>query len=157
MTMMGLVGAVGAAPAFLRLDHGAREGRRARLRARTLAAVALAAVGLAARAGSLPRRPGQCVRTTISEIAQRLADDAGRPAPGSGSAIDFANGGSQVSYEEVGAVNNSRVGDPVRMCLVWIPHPCPRGDVRGRVYRTTNLRTGLSWKLPDSQHSCGGA
>jgi hypothetical protein len=41
--------------------------------------------------------------------------------------------------------------------LVSIPRHCPKGDNRGRVYRTTNLRTHKSWKLPDSEHMCGGA
>ncbi len=50
-----------------------------------------------------------------------------------------------------------RAGDPVEMCLVSIPRDCPVGDDRGREYRTTNLRTRKSWRLPDSEHSCGGA
>jgi hypothetical protein len=37
------------------------------------------------------------------------------------------------------------------------PLPCPPGDDRGRVYKTTNLRTRETWTLPDSQYSCGGA
>ena len=32
-----------------------------------------------------------------------------------------------------------------------------RGDQRGRIYQARNLRTGGTWTLPDSQHSCGGA
>ena len=51
----------------------------------------------------------------------------------------------------------SRPGDVVRVCLVSIPRPCPPGDKRGRVYKTTNLRTHGEWTLPDSEHSCGGA
>jgi len=43
------------------------------------------------------------------------------------------------------------------LCLVSIPAGCPRGDVRGRIYRATNLRTGETWQAPDSEHSCGGA
>ena len=57
----------------------------------------------------------------------------------------------------VAAIEQSKKGDPVRMCLVSIPHPCPKGDDRGRVYKTTNLRTHKSWSLPDSEHMCGGA
>ena len=48
-------------------------------------------------------------------------------------------------------------GDKVLMCLVAIPHDCPPGDDRGRVYTVTNMRTAATWTLPDSQHSCGGA
>jgi hypothetical protein len=125
-------------------------------------AVALAisplAGGGSAAAGPLPSRIGQCTRTAISRIGQRLEDGStGRPIPGSGSAVSFANGGSQVSYEEVPQILRSRRGDPVRICLVSLPKNCPPGDDRGRVYRTTNLRTHQSWTLPDSEHMCGGA
>jgi hypothetical protein len=77
--------------------------------------------------------------------------------PGSGSSVIFVNGGSQVSYEQETAVDASRPGDPVKMCLVSIPRHCPPGDDRGREYKTTNLRTHKSWRLPDSEHMCGGA
>jgi hypothetical protein len=104
-----------------------------------------------------PARIGQCVITSVSRVATRLADDANRLVPGSGSAIEFANGGYQVSYEQVRAVDRSRRGDRVRMCLVSIPENCPPGDERGRSYKVTNLRTRASWVLPDSEHACGGA
>jgi hypothetical protein len=57
----------------------------------------------------------------------------------------------------VPAIEHSKAGDHVRMCLVSTPRHCPKGDNRGRVYRTTNLRMHKSWKLPDSEHMCGGA
>jgi hypothetical protein len=71
--------------------------------------------------------------------------------------VSFENGGYQVSYDTVPAIEYSKVGDPVRMCLVSIPKNCPKGADRGRVYRTTNLRMHKSWKLMDSEHMCGGA
>lgn len=111
-----------------------------------------------AAAAPLPGQVGQCSDTTISKIGQRLEDGTtGRPVPGSGSAVNFANRGYQVSYDEVPAIQHSRRGDRVRMCLVKLPEDCPKGDDRGRVYTTTNLRTNESWTLPDSEHSCGGA
>ena len=103
-------------------------------------------------------RIGQCSTTTVKKVETRLADGAtDRPMPGSGSAIEFENGGYQVSYEQEAAVDRSRPGDPVRMCLVSIPRHCPPGDDRGRMYKTINLRTHGSWTLPDSEHQCGGA
>lgn len=105
-----------------------------------------------ARAGDLPRRVGACVRTRIKSVETRLEG-----TPGSGSAVSFKNGGYQVSYDTVPAIEHSKAGDPVWMCLVSIPRHCPKGDNRGRVYRTTNLRTHKTWKLPDSEHMCGGA
>jgi hypothetical protein len=111
-----------------------------------------------ASAEGLPTHIGQCVDTTVKNVENRLEDGAtNKPVPGSGSAISFANGGYQVSYEQIAAVDASRPGDPVRMCLASIPHGCPPGDNRGREYKTMNLRTHKSWRLPDSEHSCGGA
>jgi hypothetical protein len=105
-----------------------------------------------ARAGGLPTHVGACAKTRIKSIETRLEG-----VPDSGSAVTFNNGGYQVSYDTVPAIKHSKAGDPVRMCLVSIPRHCPKGDDRGRVYRTTNLRTHKSWKLPDSEHMCGGA
>ena len=127
-------------------------------------AAALAAVGLmaafdaAAFAAPLPTEVGMCSGTTIQKIETRLADGVtGKPVPGSGSAVGFANHGYQVSYDKEPAIQASRRGDRVRICLVKLPEDCPPGDNRGRVYTTTNLRTNHSWTLPDSEHSCGGA
>ena len=126
-----------------------------------IAAAALTLVGalaVPAAAAGLPTKVGQCVDTTIKSVGNRLEDGAtNKPMPGSGSAISFANGGYQVSYEQEPAVDSSRPGDPARMCLASIPQNCPPGDNRGREYKTTNLRTHRSWRLPDSEHGCGGA
>ncbi len=114
-------------------------------------------------AAPLPSRLGDCRPTFIREIHYRLsAADANGvqiPIAGSGSAVRYTNGGYQVSYETVPAIHRSREGDPVELCLTFLPdcREAPRGDVRGRVYRARNLRTGGTWTLPDSQHSCGGA
>ncbi len=104
-----------------------------------------------ALAEELPTEIGQCSETTIEDIGYRLGD------PDSGSAISYANGGGQVSYDTIPEIHRSRVGDPVKLCLVSLPEDCPPGDDRGKVYSATNLRTGESWQAPDSQHSCGGA
>jgi len=104
-----------------------------------------------AKAEDLPTEIGACSETTIEDIGYRLGD------PDSGSAISYANGGGQVSYDTIPEIHRSRVGDPVRLCLVSIPEDCPPGDDRGKVYSATNLRTGESSEAPDSQHSCGGA
>lgn len=111
-----------------------------------------------AMSGALPTTPGTCVWTKIKRLEHRLGEGKDGPwLPDSGSAVEFTNGGDQVSYEELDAVHNSRAGDPVLMCLVSIPQHCPKGDNRGRVYTTTNLRTEESWTMADSEHRCGGA
>ncbi len=124
----------------------------------SLIALALAGGTASAQAGFLPTRVGACVATTIESIETRLMDGAtNTPIPNSGSAVRFANGGYQVSYDTVPAIEESRKGDRVRMCFISTPLNCPPGDNRGKVYYTTNLRTHKSWKLPDAEHSCGGA
>jgi hypothetical protein len=119
--------------------------------------VILAALIAPAAAEPLPTEVGQCATARVKQVETRLQDGSGRPVADSGSAIAFFNGGYQVSYEQIAAVDSSRRGDLVRICLIEIPRDCPPGDVRGRVYRTTNLRTRLEWTLPDSEHGCGGA
>jgi len=99
-----------------------------------------------------PTSVGMCVQTEIASLGSRLDG-----APGSGSAISYANNINGVSYEVVDAVRNSRVGDPVTLCLVSVPQDCPKGDDRGKVYSATNLRTKQGWSLPDAEHMCGGA
>ncbi len=122
-------------------------------------AVSMAALALATPsfAESLPRRVGQCADTKVLRVETRLVDGSDQPIAGSGSAVVFVNGGYQVSYDTLAAVEASRPGDMVRVCLVSIPQHCPPGDRRGREYRTTNLRTKGAWTLPDAEHSCGGA
>lgn len=81
------------------------------------------------------------------------------PVAGSGSSVSFTNGGYHVSYETVPAIHRSRPDDKVRICLTLMPdcsHAQP-GDISGRIYATTNLRTGERWSLQDSEHMCGGA
>ena len=127
-----------------------------------LIALAVAAQAADAQRRAAPRPPvlrvGTCVRTTIRAVTQRLEDGVThRIIPGSGSAVEFANGLYQVSYDQVPAVNQSRRGDPVFVCLMSLPRNCPPGDDRGKLYTTTNLRTQESWTLPDAEHGCGGA
>jgi len=101
---------------------------------------------------ALPTDVGQCADTTVKAVSSRLDGD-----PDSGSAVSFADGGYQVSYDDVAAIDQSRPGDPINLCLVALPEDCPPGDDRGKTYKATNGRTGDSWTLPDSEHMCGGA
>ena len=115
------------------------------------AAVLSFSVWLPAWAGDLPKREGDCADTAIKSIGTHLEG-----VPDSGSAVSFEDGGYQVGYDRVPAIEQSKNGDPVRMCLVSLPRNCPKGDDRGRTYRTTNLRTRQSSSLADSTHMCGG-
>jgi hypothetical protein len=101
---------------------------------------------------------GTCAFTHVRRVETRLEDaSTHRAIAHSGSAVVFANGLHQVSYDQIRAVDRSRAGDPVYVCLMKLPRNCPPGDRRGKIYTTTNLRTQESWTLPDSEHQCGGA
>jgi hypothetical protein len=113
---------------------------------------ALPAAAVNAGADEQPTQGGQCTQTTVKTVGTRLDN-----TPGSGSAIGYANGGAQVSYDQVPGIDDSQAGDSVKLCLVSLPQDCPAGDDRGKVYAATNLRTGETWSEADSEHSCGGA
>lgn len=99
--------------------------------------------------------PPQCIKTVISEITARLNETDPRET---GSTVVYKDYVSGISYDYIPAISQrSRVNDPVTVCLVSKLENCPKGDDRGSVYHTTNLRTGESWTLPSSQHMCGGA
>lgn len=115
--------------------------------------LSLAAMPFSAQAADkMPVKIGDCARTTITEIGNRLGH-----TPGSGSLVMFALGFFQVDYDQIPEVDQSKVGDPVRVCLVELPGDCPPGDERGKIYKTVNLRTHKSWTMADSSHMCGGA
>ncbi|RJO59977.1 hypothetical protein C4544_06430 [candidate division WS5 bacterium] len=114
-----------------------------------------------AESSALPTTVGACATTSITSIQNRIEGE-----PDMGKSVNYANGGYQVAGGTSGLDNvpNSiqsmqdwRVGDQVRMCLVSIPENCPAGDSRGKVYDTTNLRTNETWQAQDAWHSCGGA
>lgn len=115
-------------------------------------ALVLALAPAGPTSAAMPTKVGQCVATSIKEMGSRLEGD-----PSSGSAISYANGASQVSYDVVPEVRGWRAGDHVTMCLVKLPQGCPPGDTRGSFYKVTNPRAGTSWTEADSSHSCGGA
>ena len=103
-------------------------------------------------ASAIPASVGACVETSVRLVGPRLEG-----VPDSGSAIEYENGLMQVEYAAVPAIDQSRPGDRVRVCLTSIPDNCPANDERGRMFQGTNLRTGESWSAPNSEHSCGGA
>lgn len=86
------------------------------------------------------------------QVGFRLEGD-----PASGDSLAYTNGEIQTSYDRIPGAGQSRPGDRVRMCLTSVPKRCPKGDLRGRVYKVTNLRTGKTWSAPNSSHNCGGA
>lgn len=108
---------------------------------------------------ALPRTPGTCSASRIKAVGYRLGDGIGLvgDSEGSGSMVVEANGAQEVFYDQIPDMDHSRAGDAALVCLIDLPHDCPPGDVRGKVYGVANLRTGGAWSGPDSEHLCGGA
>jgi hypothetical protein len=109
------------------------------------------------RISQLPAKVGECFDTTITAITDRYGDDISpRAKRGAdpGTLIRFSNSGVQVSLKRENAILHSQIFDKVNMCLVEVPKECPN-DLRGRVYRTTNLRTKETWSLANDIKSCG--
>lgn len=113
----------------------------------------------AAMPATLPRRPGACSLSRIQQVGTRLGDGSAPVGddPGSGSAVIEANQAMQVFYDQIPEIDRSRAGDPALVCLIDLPHDCPPGDDRGKVYGVANLRTRGAWSGPDAEHLCGGA
>ena len=110
------------------------------------------------RISQMPRKVGECAETTITSITDRYGEDlAPRAKKGTdpGTIVRFSNSGAQVSMRRENTIVHSQVFDKVNMCLVEVPKECP-GDLRGRIYRTTNLRTKESWSLSNDIKNCGG-
>jgi hypothetical protein len=119
----------------------------------------LLTTSLSASTDRLPTRAGECRQSRIVQIATRWGETLtyDQEDSSSGSLVRFSNGGIQMTFFKVRELFRSRVRDRVRICLVKVLEDCPPGDDRGRSYRTTNLRTGESWTLPDDTRMCGGA
>jgi hypothetical protein len=121
------------------------------------ALLAAATPGMVSGATGRREHIGQCFSTRVLRVENRLGDGAGHFEAGSGSAIELADGHSNVSYQQLKGIDRSKPGDRVRLCVIGIPGNCPPGDTRGISYRGRNLRTGLTWKAADAEHLCGGA
>lgn len=60
-------------------------------------------------------------------------------------------------YSRTPALEHSRPGDKVLVCLIKYYSGCPRGDDRGRTFSVRNLRTGGKFEASNGSHICGGA
>jgi hypothetical protein len=110
------------------------------------------------RISKLPRKVGDCAETTITSITDRYGEDIpvrAKKGTDPGTIVRFSNSGVQVSLRRENAIVHSQIFDKVNMCLVEVPQECP-GDLRGRTYRTTNLRTKEVWSLANDIKNCGG-
>ncbi len=103
-----------------------------------------------------PMKIGQCVKTKVSGISSRLQGEAG-----SGSWIGFKNGAQIVSYEMVAEIENSKVGDLVKVCRQkpdsGIYEACPSGgnkDEYAVLYSVYNFRTKEAFSGASLSHMC---
>lgn len=88
---------------------------------------------------------GTCVRTRVATIASPA-----QPVP----ALQFTDGVVQGFDGDMLGHVETRVGDPIQLCLVSFTRDCGNNDVAGRTYATADLRTGAAWTLPDLRASC---
>jgi len=106
---------------------------------------------------SLPAAIGRCAETIVTKVVRRPYENGDPATANFGSAIQYKNGGGQISSEQNAGIDASMPGDRVKICLVALPHNCPRGDYQGAVYHALNMRTGQDWDAPNSKRACGGA
>lgn len=99
---------------------------------------------------------GACFTTPVMRVTTRLTDE-GRPVPGSGSALVFANGAYQTRYRQDPAMDAARPGDNVTLCVAARDSSCGPAAVRGNTYDAYDHRTQDIWRAPDSEHGCSGA
>lgn len=109
-----------------------------------------------------PAVPGECAMTHIQTITTRGGEELKDDNEGDGVRVTFESGVSLVDYNRhYGLITDFKfvkAKDVVALCLVSIPHDCPKGDDRGKtyfVYDATNFPK-TDWLMGDSQHSCGG-
>ncbi|MDX7952537.1 hypothetical protein P7D22_15310 [Lichenihabitans sp. Uapishka_5] len=91
---------------------------------------------------------GDCVRTRVEAIG---------PQPGGAAAIHYADGVQQAYDGGMLGQAETRLGDPIQLCLVAFTRDCGTlisNDQPGRTYATGNLRTGAAWTAPDTRSSC---
>lgn len=114
------------------------------------------AVKTQAAGASLPTAIGQCMETVVAKVTRRPYDASSADISNFGSAIQYKNGGRQISSVQIGGIDASMPGDRIRLCLVSRPHRCAGGGRRGAVYHALNLRTGQNWDAANAVQVCGG-
>jgi hypothetical protein len=100
------------------------------------------------RIGRIDRFGDDAFKPELYGVQYQLGDNPDKDQPG------YSDCWQQKTYED--NIVASRVGDPIKLCLVSIPLHCPKGDGRGREYAALDLRNHRWWNLGDSEHMCGG-
>jgi hypothetical protein len=89
--------------------------------------------------GSSPRESGAAVEyeNGVYGVQYQLGDNPDKDRPG------YSDYWQQKVYED--NIVATRVGDPIKLCLVSIPLHYPKGDGRGREYTALDLRNHRWW------------
>lgn len=99
-------------------------------------------------------RVGQCERATIDSLfpSPETVKWMGPSFRGT-TQVTFANGVRQYDERAVPVVHHSRIGDPVRVCLIHVAK-CGGRLIPARQYSVFNLRTKEAWWLHDDRYRC---
>ncbi len=128
------------------------------------------------RMASAPAPAGRCVSVKVEEVSSRFGAEPGQFGSEDG-IVTLSNGVGLYLYRSLkrdrapgwGISETSRPinltesrllfspGDPVTLCLQYLPPSCPPGDERGRIYTMVNPRTGARVDGHYGRNGCGGA
>ncbi len=104
---------------------------------------------------------GQCFKTRVKWVSGRIGYNYRHwDVAGLSDGIGYDDGHTNWDYGPIKAMQLTRKGDPVELCVYSFPKDCPiefPDDTRGIVYRVTNFRNHKHWISSDSLHQCGGA
>lgn len=99
---------------------------------------------------------GECALSTAVVVScGRGAGETCKAQPEHGSRIVLADDFRGVAAEEIGAVSNTRPGDPILACKGPPTPSCATDGLAGNYWTLMNYRTGDSWQMPDTLRGCG--
>lgn len=102
-------------------------------------------------------KAGECSLFRAVEVSCGPEEASGGdciPMLGGGSHIVLSDDLRGLSAEDIGAVASTRRGDPMLACKGAPAPRCAAGDTRGHFWTITNYRTGDSWQMADTVHTC---
>ncbi len=101
-------------------------------------------------------RSGECTFSMAVDVSCGQEEGGTcNPGPGHGSRIVLADNLRGLSAEEIGAVSNTRPGDPIVACKGPPSPSCAADDLPGNYWTFKNYRTGDSWQMADTIRGCG--
>ncbi len=99
----------------------------------------------------------KCAWTRVTDVGSRFADEPILPDGSNGISVSFKSGLSLIAYTSNPAIEKTKIGARVQVCLVQEMRGCPPGDDRGKTYRVYDPLQGIAWSMGEDLHICGGA